>query len=109
MTRCNEDNRKNLMDFVLNATFDEEVISMDCNDGCEQLAELAERVARGESVESIRPEVEAHMRRWKDCREEFEALVAVLRAEYQGLLPEDHDAIDADKPAAAPVEPPQAS
>jgi hypothetical protein len=103
MTRCNDDNRKGLMDFVLNATFDEDVISMDCNEGCEQLAKLAERVARGESIESIRPEVEAHMKRWKDCREEFEALVAVLRAEYQGLLPDDHDkAAAGDQPAAAP-------
>jgi hypothetical protein len=42
---------------------------------------LAERVANGERLEDIMPEFEEHVRCWKDCREEFEALVAILKAE----------------------------
>jgi hypothetical protein len=75
------------MKFVLNAPFDEFIIAMDCKDGCEQLALLAERAAAGEKVSDLLPELEEHMEYWKDCREEFEALVAVIKAEEAGGLP----------------------
>lgn len=77
-----------LMDFLLNWTFNEEVIAMDCRDCCEQLSDLAERVAAGERLCDLMPQLEEHMDHWKDCREEFEALVAILKAEQEGRLPQ---------------------
>jgi hypothetical protein len=83
-----ENDANKLMEFLLKTPFDEEVIAMDCNDGCEQIAALAERVARGESLDSIQPEFQQHMHYWKDCREEFDALVALIKAENNGELPD---------------------
>jgi hypothetical protein len=88
MSRCNDNNRKQLMDFVLKAPFDESVIDMDCKDGCEQISHLADRVARGEKLEDLLPEYEEHIQYWHDCREEFDALVAIIRAEQAGQLPD---------------------
>jgi hypothetical protein len=88
-TEPNEQGRiKNILDFITNAPENEEIIAMDCNDHCEQLAALAERVVNGEALSNVLPELEEHMKYWGDCREEFEALVAVLRAELQDDLPE---------------------
>lgn len=89
MPRCNDSNRDDLLKFLFEQPFNEEVIKMDCNDGCEELSRLAERVVAGETVESIMPELQEHMKYWKDCREEFDALVAVLRAEREGNMPSD--------------------
>jgi hypothetical protein len=72
-----------LIDFVLNCPENEQIEAMDCNEHCEQMAVLAERVAAGASLEDILPELEHHMRYWRDCREEFAALVAVLKMEAQ--------------------------
>ncbi|HEX2618719.1 MAG TPA: hypothetical protein VHL11_01195 [Phototrophicaceae bacterium] len=87
MSRCDDNNRDDLMKFVLKAPFDEFIISMDCKDGCEQIAHLAELVAAGADIKDVLPELEEHMGYWKDCREEFEALVAIIKAERQGELP----------------------
>jgi len=70
-----------MLDFIANAPADEEIIAMDCNDGCEQIAQLAEQVANGADLSEILPELQKFMNYWGDCREEFEALVAVIRAE----------------------------
>lgn len=74
-------NLEDFLNFLANAPEDQEIIAMDCNEHCEQLAALAERVARGEDLGTILPELQQHMRYWRDCREEFWALVAVLKAE----------------------------
>ena len=84
-------NLKALLDFVENAPANQEIINMDCNDHCEQLATLAERVANGEELNVVLPELQEHMRYWGDCREEFLALVAVLKAELEGDLSEFHE------------------
>ncbi|MCU0514418.1 MAG: hypothetical protein MUE40_17840 [Anaerolineae bacterium] len=76
-----------LLDFLENAPENQEIIAMDCNDSCEQMACLAEKVARGARLEDLLPELQKHMRYWKDCREEFLALVAVLRAELNATPP----------------------
>ncbi len=91
-----EQDREELMRFLLETPFDEEVIAMDCADGCEELSQLAERVAAGESVATLMPALKEHMHYWKDCREEFEALVALVKAENAGLLP-DLLALDSDE------------
>jgi hypothetical protein len=79
----------NFLDF-LNAPEDENIIYMDCSD-CDKLAGLAERVAAGVPVAQVLPALNEHLKYWKDCREEFEALVAVLKAESNGNL---NDALD---------------
>lgn len=70
-----------MLDFIANAPADEEIIAMDCNDNCEQIAQLAEQVANGAELSEILPELQKFMNYWGDCREEFEALVAVIKAE----------------------------
>lgn len=75
------DQLERLLDFIANAPTDEELIKMDCNDCCEKLAQLAEQVAHGAELSEILPELQKFMTYWEDCREEFEALVAVLRTE----------------------------
>lgn len=77
-----------LLNFVENAPANEDIIAMDCNDHCEQLASLAEQVANGADLDEVLPELKEHMKYWGDCREEFTALVAVLRAELDEDLPE---------------------
>ncbi len=78
----NGDPMQRLVDFVANAPADETLIKMDCNDCCEHIARLAEQVANGAELDEILPEMQKFMRYWGDCREEFEALVAVLQREH---------------------------
>ena len=61
--------------------FDEEAVAMDCRDGCEEIAQLAERVANGENIKEILPSYADHMEQIECCKEEFEALVSVIEAE----------------------------
>ncbi len=70
-----------ILDFIANAPDDESIIEMDCNDQCEQIASLAEQVANGMDLSEALPKLERYMQYWGDCREEFYALVAVLREE----------------------------
>lgn len=70
-----------LLDFIVNAPADETLIKMDCNDCCEKISRLAEQVANGADLNDILPEMQKFMHYWGDCREEFEALVAVLKQE----------------------------
>lgn len=88
MARCDENNVNPILDFILNTPCNEEIVAMDCNDFCEQLAELAELVAEGGSLEELRPALEEHLRHWPDCREEFDALVAILKAEKNSPTPD---------------------
>lgn len=81
-------NLNELLNFIENAPENEEIIEMDCNDHCEQMSRLAEQVAAGAELEDILPELKEHMKYWSDCREEFIALVSVLKAEIADELPE---------------------
>ncbi len=75
------DQLEKLFDFIVNAPADENLIKMDCNDCCEKITQLAEQVANGADLSEILPEMQKFMHYWGDCREEFEALVAVLKQE----------------------------
>lgn len=76
-----DDKRAKLLDFIMNQPLHDDCVSMDCTDDCETISRLAERVAAGERLEDIAPNFEQFVGRWSDCREEFHALVAILRAE----------------------------
>ena len=84
-------NLNELLVFVENAPANDEIIAMDCNDHCEQLACLAEQVANGADLSVILPELTEHMKFWGDCREEFIALVNVLKAEMSDEIPDLED------------------
>lgn len=75
------DQLEKLFDFIVNAPADETLIKMDCNDCCEKISRLAEQVANGADLSEVLPEMQKFMQYWGDCREEFEALVAVLKQE----------------------------
>lgn len=77
------DQLQGLLDFVMNCPENARIEAMDCNDHCESMASLAERVAAGATLEEILPELQHHMAYWQDCREEFMALVNVLKMEAQ--------------------------
>ena len=70
-----------LIDFIVNAPADDALIKMDCNDCCEKITQLAEQVANGADLNQLLPEMKKFMHYWGDCREEFEALVAVIQRE----------------------------
>ena len=59
----------------------------DCAEFDKKMDCLAELLAQGKSPsEVITPEVETHLLHSNDCREEFEALIAILKAEEAGEL-----------------------
>ncbi|HZD58340.1 MAG TPA: hypothetical protein VE136_16530 [Anaerolineales bacterium] len=51
-----------------------------CAECFDELDEFAELVLSGKSVDEARPLVQDHLKRCKDCREEFEALLDSLTA-----------------------------
>jgi hypothetical protein len=56
-----------------------------CNQGISCLAEMA---ATGVIIPEMLPDVQEHILSCTDCREEFEALICILRAESSGALAE---------------------
>lgn len=60
---------------------------VDCETASQQFECLAEQAALGASIHDILPRIAAHMDQCPDCREEFEALVAIIRAENENQLP----------------------
>jgi hypothetical protein len=91
MAGCNEKNVRNLLQFLEEAPYEEEIVKMDCNDFCVELTELAEKVASGADLTELLPALKEHMHYWTDCREEFEALVRIIQAEQAGQLPTEQD------------------
>jgi hypothetical protein len=65
---------------------EEDGSALGCEDcGC-QLDCIAELVAGGADLRALLPAVEAHLQCCKDCREEFEALIAIIRAQSSGAV-----------------------
>lgn len=54
---------------------------LDCDECLEQLDRFAELTLDGKAAEEAIPLVQDHLNRCADCRAEFEALLAALRAE----------------------------
>lgn len=82
------ENLNKLLNFVENAPENETIQAMDCNDHCENMSSLAEQVANGKDLDEVLPDLREYMKYWGDCREEFIALVNVLKAEIRDELPE---------------------
>jgi hypothetical protein len=57
---------------------------LDCESCNEQLDCLAELVAVGHDPKKMLPAVQAHLDCCDDCREEFEALLCILRGQQAG-------------------------
>jgi len=55
-------------------------VEYSCDDVHRVLDQFAEAVIRGEDVRQLMPLVQRHLDMCPDCREEFEALMRVLRA-----------------------------
>jgi hypothetical protein len=53
---------------------------LDCGECFEQVDRFAEMVLEGRDVNEALPLVQDHLEHCRDCREEFEALMAALRA-----------------------------
>lgn len=51
-----------------------------CDEAYRFMDRLAERVARGEDTACFMPQVQQHLDRCPDCREEFDALLRALAA-----------------------------
>ena len=55
-------------------------IEYSCDEVHAVLDQFAERVAKGEDAASLMPLVQQHLEQCPDCKEEFEALLRVLRS-----------------------------
>ncbi len=56
---------------------------IDCGTAASHFTCLSEQALNGADIHQILPEAAAHIAHCPDCREEYEALLAVLRAEEQ--------------------------
>lgn len=63
-----------------------EADDIDCDTCSQQFDCLAELVRRGANLRELLPAVEEHLRCCPDCREEFNALMLIVRAEESGAL-----------------------
>ncbi len=96
MANCDEKDINDVMSFIFEAPCEEEIVNMDCNDYCTQVARVAEQVACGVSIKELMPKLQQHLKYWVDCREEFDALVTVLKANSDNQLSAEIDAMIAD-------------
>lgn len=74
--KLNSEVLKKIMQKVANTRPDE----IGCEDCFEQLDQFAEIMLSGKPVKDAMPLVQDHLNRCKDCREEFEALLDVLKS-----------------------------
>lgn len=71
---------------LINCIFDAHLDAIiDCETCGAQFNCLAEMVAGGANLHELLPAVEEHLACCLDCREEYNALLAIIRAENQGL------------------------
>lgn len=72
----NTDILKNMLRAIIGTREDE----IGCDECFKQLDEFIELKLKGRSPEEAMPLVEDHLKRCKDCREEYEALLEALRS-----------------------------
>lgn len=59
---------------------------IDCMTAGREFECLAEQAVHGVDIQTILPRVAAHLDCCPDCREEYEALVAIVHAEDENLI-----------------------
>jgi len=59
---------------------------IDCETCVEQFTHLSELVARGAKLHDLMPAVEQHLACCAECREHYEGLLSIIKAEFNGLL-----------------------
>lgn len=59
---------------------------IDCETCSQQLASLAELVAKGAKLHDLLPAVEEHLQCCAECNEEYQALLSIIIAENSGLI-----------------------
>lgn len=83
----NMDDRLKALINCLSSTQEDEA---DCMEFDKEVDCLAEMLAAGAPTSIIKPRIASHVEHSSDCREEFDALVAILKAEFAGeLIDED--------------------
>ncbi|HLA42671.1 MAG TPA: hypothetical protein VJZ27_04510 [Aggregatilineales bacterium] len=55
-----------------------------------QFERVAEMAVNGEDISTVLPAIQQYLENSPDCNEEFRAVVAMLRAEKQSMLPGDN-------------------
>ena len=55
-----------------------------------QFERVAEMAVNGENIAAVLPAIQQYLENSPDCNEEFCAVVAMLRAEKMGMLPDDN-------------------
>ena len=78
-----DDQIRKIIDCIFTAHQDDQLDCETCNN---QLECLAEEVAGGANLHDLWPQVEAHLACCKDCAEEFQALLCILKAEQSGSI-----------------------
>lgn len=73
---------RKLIDCIFDAHVD---ATIDCETCSLQFNCLADLVAEGADPRELLPAVEEHLMCCPDCREEYNALLTIIRAENQGL------------------------
>lgn len=68
------------------ATIQEESGECGCTAASVELDCLAEQAVQGVDIHTILPKVAAHLDCCPDCREEYDALVAIVRAEHEDMM-----------------------
>lgn len=69
---------------MVEAIFSAHEHELDC-EGCDmEMPHLVDLIEAGENPEELLPAVQEHLKRCRDCREEFEALLAIVHAENAG-------------------------
>ena len=75
-----KDKLKDLFSSIMTATEGE----VACDDCFDELDKFAEMYAAGSDAATLLPYVERHLSTCGDCREEYQALLTVLRSEVSG-------------------------
>lgn len=88
-----DDRLQKLVQFIFEEHHDPS--GLNCDSCEEQFAHLTELVAQGANLHDLMPAVEAHLACCHECREQYQALLCIIRADFAGTL-------DAPPAAATP-------
>ena len=76
---------------IIEAIFTVHEEDMDC-EGCDaEMPHLVELINAGQDPKLLLPAVQHHLERCHDCQEEFEALLAIVKAENEGLVSSERE------------------